>query len=284
MYRLRFNHFFVASLGLLAAVAFLVPQRLTDKAVPNLQGLFLPVSGPTRWAMGIIERRVAGEEQIVDTRPVDKIRRENDELRQTLVQRDHELAEARRIAGERQGVGLDVWSLCTPVTVVGPDSGNRDSLAIGGSSFSGLRDGMCVLYAGGIVGTLQRSGVAGGQVQLVTNRGFHVTAFFGKFANVDGKPVLERLNKVPVLVEGNGEGIMLCKAKVTYTETQQWQLAPGDWVLLEDSEWSSRVQARRLGKVVSVAKNKEHQLFADILIRPESDLKKLREVMVLTRN
>ena len=40
---------------------------------------------------------------------------------------------------------------------------------------------MCVLYSGGIVGTLQRSGVAGGQVQLVTNTGFRVTAYFAAY-------------------------------------------------------------------------------------------------------
>ena len=75
------------------------------------------------------------------------------------------------INAEREKLG-DVRPFCTPVTVVGSDAGNRESLAVSGSPSQGLKDGMCVLYGGDIVGTLQRSGLAGGQVQLVTNKGF----------------------------------------------------------------------------------------------------------------
>jgi cell shape-determining protein MreC len=54
--------------------------------------------------------------------------------------------------------------------------------------------------------------------------------------------------------------------------------------MLDDPDWPKNLQNRRIGKVVSIDKRKDAPLYAEIRIRPESDLKKLKEVMVLTRN
>jgi len=55
--------------------------------------------------------------------------------------------------------------------VIGADSGTRDSLAISGTSLDGLKEGMYVLYPGGLVGQVNRAGVGGAQVRLVDRPG-----------------------------------------------------------------------------------------------------------------
>src|SRR5918993_420829 len=59
-----------------------------------------------------------------------------------------------------------------------PGLHGRDALQLQASKFSGLRDGMAVIYSGDIVGTLKQVGVAGGQVQLVTDPGDPVFRYF----------------------------------------------------------------------------------------------------------
>jgi len=263
---------------------FVIPQKYTDKAEPQIQGLFAPVAIPARWAGGVLERGMAGPDEQADTRPVAAIREQNDYLAQQNAWLTQELDELRKLNDERDRVGIDIRKLCTPVSVIGSDSGNRESLAVGSSSLQGLKDGMYVLYSGGIVGKLQRSGFAGGQVQLVTNKGFTLTAYFGSFRRAeDGTDKFTRLNKDAVLVRGNGEGTMICDL-LHMDEVARISLRPGDWVMLDDSDWPNYLQNRRIGKVASVEKRPGYPLFAEIRIRPESDLKKLKEVMVLTKN
>src|SRR4051812_26382467 len=218
------NHLFFGLMALAGDSAFLIPARYTDRAVPQLQMLFFPVSAPVRglaaWAHG-------REEQVpaVD-RPAYAIPLENDQLRQQNVKLRHDLVEQLKITNELKNLG-DLGPLCTPVKVVGPEQGPRESLALTGSSLEGLKDGMCVVYPGGIVGTLQRSGVAGGQVRLVTNPGFRATAYFSGARRADRKPdggknaaapgkaessgEFQRLNNDLILVEGVGRGQMVVR-------------------------------------------------------------------------
>jgi hypothetical protein len=67
---------------------------------------------------------------------------------------------------------------------------------------------------------------------------------------------------------------------VPVSHVVKFGIEAGDWVMLEDSEWPKSLQNHRVGKVVSIERRKEAPLFAEIRIRPESDLKKLKEVMV----
>lgn len=282
---IKFNTLFYFLMAVAALSAFVIPQQYTDKVEPQIQGLFYPVAGTARWAGSAVERRL-GDAKPADPRTDASIRRENDRLLLENARLTFDLDELRKKDVEREKLG-DVRRFCTPVKVVGSDAGNRESLAVSGSSLQGLKDGMCVLYGGDIVGTLQRSGLAGGQVQLVTNKDFRVTAFFGTFQDTPkGKQFIPFNNNNPMLVRGMGQGMMVCEM-AHMAEVTQWGggrgLRPGDWALLNDPDWPAQLQARRIGKVVSVGKRKDAPLFAEIRIRPETDLKRLREVMVLTK-
>jgi hypothetical protein len=155
---------------------------------------------------------------------------------------------------------------------------------------------MWVVYPGGIVGTLQRSGVAGGQVRLVTNPGFRVTAYFsglrrkpddaggGKNASKSDAAAgeFQRLNNDRVLVEGAGRGQMVVRHQ-KMADVQAWGLQKGDWVVLDDADWSARLRGLRIGRVAAITTQRESPLFAEIRITPDADLRKLQEVMVLSK-
>src|SRR5215208_1702649 len=200
---------FLMFLGFVSA--FLLPSGFTESISPQFQYLFAPVARPVRsiaqWGHG----RAGGPGED-DPRPRTQIAMQNQELVQEVLRLKHELEELRRLNTDRERLG-SLRPLCTPVPVIGPGLDGRDALQVQASKFSGLRDGMCVLYSGDMVGTLKQVGVAGGQVQLVTDPGCRVFAYFrSDRAPADSKGdkaggILERQGE-QVMVEGTGQGTM----------------------------------------------------------------------------
>jgi hypothetical protein len=291
---LKFNHVFFLLMTAAAAGAFLIPAKFMDRVTPQVQALFWPVARPARalgaWAVGR-----GGTELPPEHRSTLAIRTENLQLSDENIKLRYDLEELRKINGEREKLG-DLRPLCTPVPVVGGDAGTRESLAVASSSLAGLKDGMYVLSPGvtgvQIVGTLQRSGMAGGQVKLITNPGSRVYAYFSGLRKLDpaaGKETGQkpeagyvRLNKGRVLVEGIGKQRMVVQ-RVTAADAKAWGVQAGDYVVLDDEDWPPRLRGRRIGRVAEIVPHKEQPLFVEIRINPLCDLLALREVMVLTR-
>jgi cell shape-determining protein MreC len=277
----RFNHVFAALLVLSALCAFVIPERYTTKAQPQLQGLFYPVARPARALGASISGRVNRPDPN-DTRDAQTLREENAELRQELAGRLHELEEMRLREGERAKLGR-LRDLCTPVKVVGGDTAaSREGLMLQGSTIEGLKQGQVVLVPAGIVGRIDRPpGLAGAQVRLITDRGVRVGAYFGRLDTKTNR--VEPLRTSPPLIEGTGDGAMRCATMLTMEEVDAVKLHAGDWVLLDDREWDERVHYRPIGKVVRVEKQASSPLYADIRIEPMTNLSQLNEVMVLSK-
>jgi cell shape-determining protein MreC len=277
----RFNHVFVALLVLSALSAFVIPERYTAKAQPQLQGLFYPVAKPARALGAAISGRVSKPDP-TDTRDAATLREENAELRQELEARLRELEEMRLREGERAKLGR-LRDLCTPVKVVGGDTAaSREGLMLQGSTIEGLKQGQVVLVPAGIVGKIDRPpGLAGAQVRLITDRGVRVGAYFGRLDTKTNR--VEPLRTSPPLIEGTGDGAMRCATMLTMEEVEAVKLRAGDWVLLDDRDWDERVHYRPIGKIVRVEKKASSPLYADIRIEPMTNLTQLNEVMVLSK-
>jgi cell shape-determining protein MreC len=277
----RFNHVFVALLVLSALCAFVIPERYTAKAQPQLQGLFYPVAKPARALSAAISGRVSKPDP-TDTRDAATLREENAELRQELEARLRELEEMRLREGERAKLGR-LRDLCTPVKVVGGDTAaSREGLMLQGSTIEGLKQGQVVLVPAGIVGKIDRPpGLAGAQVRLITDRGVRVGAYFGRLDTKTNR--VEPLRTSPPLIEGTGDGAMRCATMLTMEEVEAVKLRAGDWVLLDDRDWDERVHYRPIGKIVRVEKKASSPLYADIRIEPMTNLTQLNEVMVLSK-
>jgi cell shape-determining protein MreC len=278
-------------LGLVSA--FLLPSNFTESLAPQLQYLFAPVARPVRAIAGSFHERMSGPPPRDPRAPV-QIAQQNRELIELNLQLMHEVEDLRRLNADRARLGA-LRPLCTPVPVIGPGLDGREALQLQASKASGLREGMCVIYSGDMVGTLKQVGVAGGQVQLVTDPGYRVFGYFRTYRapvkaaargnepskGEKGEAGYLRLGET-VMVEGTGQGTMKCPL-VTWKQVQEWGLAVGDFVMLEDDRFPRVAQGLRIGKVVSIAPRKG-TLHADLRIKPDNDFKRMSEVMVLTKS
>jgi hypothetical protein len=222
---------------------------------------------------------------VADPRDARVIAAENDELRQEVASLLQTVAELQQRDAVRSLVGT-LKEYCTPVSVVGTDAAGREALLVSGSSLSGLKEGQAALYGGSVVGKIDTPpGVAGAQVRLITDPGFRVEAVFARLVtNADGAASLTPLNDIPqALVEGVGKGTMRCATDITMDDVTKSGLQAGDWVILRDKDWHTRLQHRRLGKVISFGERPTAPLYADIRIQPATSLLQLHEVMVVTK-
>ena len=206
MSQLRFQHVFVALMALSGLSAFALPVKVSGRSSPQISMLFAPIARPAAAIASFLFHRMGGDLQ-EDSRDLETIRRENQELKAAvaaLTQQNNTLAQ--------RGAELDklgpVRDLCVLVSVVGADAGMRESLSLRSSTLEGIKDGLFVLYPGGVVGQIERAGVVGAQVRLLTDPGFRVRGSFGKFhRRADNQIEFSKLNAPTALVEGAGAGL-----------------------------------------------------------------------------
>jgi cell shape-determining protein MreC len=278
MSALRFNHVFAGLIFIRALSAFVINPKYTNR-IRNFQGLFTPVASPVRHFAAAINDRL-GKPEEHDHRPLAVVRAENQELRVTLMGVMGQLEELERVNAERAKLG-PLRPLCTPVRVLATDSGTSDSLALAGASGNAIMQGMAVVYSQGLVGRIDRVGIGGSQVQLVTDRSFRVTAHFQYWEKQkDGRLLPKRRDTSLAVVQGEGKGALAVQT-MTAKEAERVQI--GDEVVLDDSSWPRAVQSQRLGQVVSKTVRRDAPQFCKIRIKPMRDLKELQEVQVLTK-
>src|SRR5689334_4300722 len=187
MSQIRFNHVFSGLLTLSLISAFALPARLTNPVRSNVQNIFAPVAVPIRKLAAFVHGRVVPEKPVDDarldgtTRGMKEVLEENNQLRQSVASLSGQLEELQRINADRAMIGQDLRKLCLPVTAMGGDSGKGQSLPLLATSLDGIREGMPVLYPGGVAGQVERVGLGGAQVKLVTDKSFRVTCVFKRF-------------------------------------------------------------------------------------------------------
>ena len=285
---MRFREVFILRLLLSFISAFFLPAGITNPA-RNIQALFYPVARPARAIGASLSERFTPPAK--DERAVEDIRAENDQLRQMVSQLTAELLELQRINADRQLVG-DLRQYCTPVPVVGTDSGRREALLLKSGSMQGIAANQPVLSRKGMVGTIARAGVGGSQVLLVTDREFGAIAEFRRFErNLEsGVAVYKPIGSTPPMLKGAGDGTMLI-VNVPLKETAagdadgHGDIQPvkvGDVVLLKDPEWPYAA-GQWLGQVKAIEPLKSAPLFANITVQPLLDLAGLREVQVMNK-
>jgi cell shape-determining protein MreC len=296
MSQLRFNHVFVGLLALSVLSAFVLPARITNPARANVQNIFAPVAAPVRKIASAISGRVSADKLIDDARhdgshrEVKDVLDENAQLRQRIASISGQLEELARINAERAMIGEDLRKLCTPVSVFGGDSGTRQSLSLMGTSLDGIREGMAVLYPGGVAGQVERVGVGGAQVRLVTDTDSKLICVFKRFTRdangrIDFQRIVLPAQGVPFppqVAEGAGNGRLVVK-HLAARDVDSAGVAVNDWVVLEDPEWPLILRGQKIGKIIDIHTSYNGPLFKDVMIEPAQRLMTLREVMVVTK-
>ena len=285
---MRFREVFILLLLLSFISAFFLPAGITNPA-RNLQAIFYPVARPARAIGASLSERFAPP--VKDDRALTDIRAENDQLRQMVSQLSAELLELQRINADRQLVG-DLRQYCTPVPVVGTDPSRREALLLKSGSMQGIAANQPVLSRKGMVGKIDRAGVGGSQVLLVTDREFRAVAEFRRFERnpQSGAAIYKPIGSTPPLLKGAGDGTMLI-VNVPLKETDSGDAGDqanielvkvGDLVILNDPEWPYAA-GQWLGQVETINPLQSAPLFASITVLPMRDLASLREVQVMNK-
>ncbi len=278
---LKFQHVFGILLIFSALSGFVIPRRYTERAQPQLQSLFSPVSEPVRHAAAWAYDRV-GPTARGDGRRVQDVAEENAALRERVAYLQRQLGIKEQRDAEQRELG-PVGDISTAFPVSAQDAGTRESLILRGSTMDGLRDNMIVVCPQGVVGTIQRAGVAGAQVRLVTDIGFRVAASFARFRNDEkGQIELVSLPLPAALLEGVGQSMLVRNLPKDIVEKAG--LAPGDRVVVNDEKWPEALQGMHLGTVKQVGPRRDAPLLAEIRVEPTMNPLRLRSVRVVMKD
>lgn len=265
--------------------SFVFSPSVGDKLRGQVIGIFKPVSYPASrislWAYGKFHK-----DEVIDygsphnPRGAEQVLLENQKLMIQLASMKAQLDRMIERENDRERLG-DVAKLCVTYGISGTDSGFRDSLILSGTSFSGLRDKMAVIYPGGLVGRLSAVGIGGARITLITDVSSKLVANFTRpVRNDDGTIGFTQPRIEPKLVEGRGNGVMT--ARVTQKEMTDAGLIKDDWVVLNDSDWPRMLKSYRVGYIEKIAPTHDPGFF-EVTIRPDQDLKLLSEVNVLSK-
>lgn len=272
----QFNQFFAVIVLLALVGAVVVPPSITDRAKGKADVLLYPVVAPVRSIAAKIHGRTAkkelppGETHV----PTDaELLTENRQLRQQVAFLTKQLQDLKLVEAERKKLGslLDYFK---PVGVVGADAtATRESLSLMPATGVDTSVNAPVMYADGLVGKF----VEGRRVRLVTDRESTIAADFGRMDNGQLVPV----GAPKASVRGVGGGTMRVE-NLTVKEAEAIKI--GDLLLVSDTiDMHPIVQGRPMGVVESVRPQPSKPLYAEIIVKPRTDLRKLTEVLVLRK-
>jgi len=287
MHGFRFNHAYALLLLVCAALAF-IPSRLIDPVRAQFQGIYSPVERPAlalaQWIKRFDRGRPPDAAAPEAPRSDSDIRQENLELRDLVAGLTNQLRKLEEREAAREKLG-SLRDLCTPYPVTAGDSGSSESLLISGTNLGDLKAGMAALYTGGLAGQLQRPGLTGTRVRLVTDRGFSITGVFARYIKrTNGKTELTILSNIDQqLVRGEGNNMLLIQ---DMKRDQAQLLRVNDWLLLDDDspDWPAAVQGQLIGRVIDAPiPSRQSPGFAEVRLEPAVRLMQLRELMIVDK-
>ncbi len=285
----RFNHVFAMLMVLSVVSAFVLSPQTTDGLRAQMQGVFAPISIPTRNLAAGLMHRIITDKPIDDgagkgeTRSMETVLLENQQFRAMVSNLSRQLRELQELNQDRQRVGI-VRPYCTPVVVAGADTGARRSLTLQAPPSGELKVGMAVLYPGGLAGRIDRSGVAGAQVKLLNDASSRVEAAFVRYQQrPDGgvEPIPIATPTKPLVVGTGREGMVI--RNLAERDVRDTEITVGDWIVLEDPEWPLILQGYPIGRITAIGPLRNSPGFSEIQVQPMGRLMSLREVMVMNR-
>jgi hypothetical protein len=272
----RFNTVFSAMVMGALLCALLIPPTFTDRARSRTDLLLAPDSKPARSIAGMFSRKWGAKDASAGATPQPSDQRlalENSDLKQQVAFLSSQLAELTLVEEERKRLG-PLLQYFKPVGVIGGDATpGRESLSIIPTAGVEFAPGSPVMCPDGLVGRMTDAR----RVRLVTDPGYKITASFGRWAEGIWKGVTTP--KAACTGIGNGsiriDNLTLKEAEVLKT---------GDWVVVADqTDYPDLIQGRPFAKIESIRPLPAKPLFAEIIAKPRTDLRKLDEVLVMKK-
>lgn len=288
MSKIRFHHVLLSLLTLSVISIIFIPrypsaQKSLDKVRAPVRYLFVPVSQPVHVLSGWVHDRLNPPRPKNESTQLD-LENQVQSLQNEVSNLTAQLEKLKQIVEDRKPLG-NLRKLCTPAFVAGGDGSNDEVLLLNQvEDVSREMNNLAVVYSGGIVGRADRVGPGlGSTVLLLTNKRSRVTGSFGRFVQAGQDQVQYVSLPMPAaLVEGAGNGKMLIRG-LTLRDVKESGIEENDWVVLNDNKWPEVVQGLKIGKVTAIGMRPDAPQFAQIEVQPMSNLRMLREVMVLTK-
>jgi cell shape-determining protein MreC len=274
----RINNLFLILLLFSTVSAFFLPVEYLS-GIRGISGRILePVAYPVR-KLGQFTAAQFSQSKVVESslhaaQSSSDAQREIERLRATIASLTLQLEEMRKLLGERQSYGA-VWKFSRAFKVQGAESSWRKSLTLRGDTRN-LTVGMPVLSRQGLIGRVSSIGPTGAQARLTTEKGFYVT---GAFLSVSPPGRIIKVQPPP-LIEGRGDGSMMV-TNLTMDSVKSARLGPGDIVIVSDTDLPSVVIGQALGRIERIGKLAREPLYAELIIKPVTQLDQLTEVMVV---
>jgi hypothetical protein len=273
----RFNTVFGAMIMGAALCALVISPKAIDSVRKHAELVLLPVAKPTRAIAGAITRRYGpktlppGE----TVRPTDEqLALENSDLKQQVAFLSHQIQDLRLVEEERKRLG-PLLQYFKPVAVIGGDATpGRESLSIVPTSGVDFAKDTPVMCPDGVVGRLTDAR----RVRLVTDPGFKITAAFGRWSEGG---LWKPLDTDKAACTGIGNGVMRID---NLTMKQVEGLKVDDWVVIgDDTDFPKLMQNRPCGVIETIRPIPSKPLFAEIIVKPRVELRKLSEVLVMRK-
>jgi cell shape-determining protein MreC len=247
-----------------------------DRVRRHADAALIPVSKPARAIAGMFSRRFGAKTLPPGetVRPTDQqLALENADLKQQVSFLSGQIHHLTLVEEERKRLG-PLLQYFKPVAVIGGDTTpGRESLSILPASGVEFAKGTPVMSPDGVVGRLTEAG----RVRLITDPGFKITAGFGRWK----EGVWNKLDIPKGACTGLGNGAMRID-NLTMKEAES--LKPGDWVIVDqDTDFPNLIWDRQFAQVESIRPFTAKPLYAEIILKPRNDLRKLREVLVMRK-
>jgi cell shape-determining protein MreC len=282
--RYSFGLFFLMFLSAVSAV--LMPPRMGD-SLRKTSSLFIPVSLPVRVIAGSVDARLVKPDptpsaEVLAGRTTKQL---HDDITTLNYQVNQLISENNLLQEKLDLIGaLDTKTPVKLVHVFAADLGAQQVLTMQVSAREALAPGTPAMYPPkNLAGKVEIVGLGAASVRLITDRASVVTGEFRRYQKDTGQV---RLRKELKNVAGTGNGRMVIehvKRDEAFPPGQPGaNLAPGDWLVVNDKDFPAFVQGWKIGEIESFrdSKREKGSGFVDIIIRPEGDLMKLVEVMV----
>lgn len=284
---MRFNASLLFMMAVAAVSAFAMPPNFGDSFRNSATTLFLPVTSTVRQVAWLLNKRLVPPRGTAVAENgggngYAQLRDENENLKYRV---SFLKTENERLQRQLNDISqLDIKDPVRIIPVIGGDPGSQQVLSLQLASGEGVIPNMPVMYPYGLVGKLEIVGLGTARVRLITDNTSRITGEFVRYQ----KDTIDftHLPQSPKTVEGTGNGKMVIKAfkaeELTPPKQPDLKLQVGDWVVVKDKDLPPQAQGRKLGEIESIVEGR-NPMFVQIVIRPQTDLMKLREVMVMVR-
>lgn len=286
---MRFNGILLGLMALAAISALAMPPTTGD-SFRKVGILFMPISSPVRQIAGSVDARMVKpiptpSSEASAGRTAAQLRDDNETLKFQVSaltsENEHLTGLNESLLVKLNSIGtLDSKLAVRLVPVIGGDLGTQQVLTL--QLLSGdVASNTPVMYPPkNFAGKLEVVGLGAARVRLISDKSSTITGIFRRYKE---DMVLVNMPQPIKTMEGLGNGKMVIKSvkrdEAFPPNHPETSLAIGDWFVVKDKDLPDEVQGYKLGEIESITDSKQPQ-FVTIILRPASDLMKLREVMV----